>query len=59
MVACGAPSAAAELDGRDRVSYPDAVQAPDGAIYAVHDCDRGGAGEIVLSVFRGEEVAGA
>ena len=40
-----------ELDARDKVSYPDAVQAPDGVIYAVHDCDRQGLGEIHLSVF--------
>ena len=45
-----------ELDARDRVSYPDAIQAPDGLIYAVHDCDRGGAGEIVLDVFSEEEI---
>jgi len=45
------------LDNREPVSYPDAVEAPDGSIYAVHDWDRGGAGEIVLSVFRESEIA--
>ena len=45
-----------ELDPRDKVSYPDAVQAPDGSIYAVHDCDRQGVGEIVLDVFTEEEI---
>ena len=45
-----------ELDARDKVSYPDAVQAPDGLIYAVHDWDRGGSGEIVLYVFAEEEI---
>jgi predicted neuraminidase len=40
-----------ELDGRDKVSYPDAVEAPNGRIYAVHDHDRYGAGEIILSCF--------
>lgn len=45
-----------ELDPRDKVSYPDAVQAPDGLIYAVHDCDRQGAGEILLDVFSEEEI---
>lgn len=40
-----------ELDGRDNVSYPDAVQALDGVIYSVHDCDRQGLGEIVLNAF--------
>jgi predicted neuraminidase len=45
-----------QLDDRDRVSYPDAVQAPDGRIYCVHDCDRQGLGEILLSVFREEDL---
>ncbi|MBN1401713.1 MAG: exo-alpha-sialidase, partial [Anaerolineae bacterium] len=45
-----------QLDDRARVSYPDAVQAPDGWIYCVHDCDRQGLGEIVLSVFREEDL---
>ncbi len=45
-----------ELDARDKVSYPDAVQSPEGLIYAVHDCDRGGSGEIVLNVFTEEEI---
>jgi predicted neuraminidase len=40
-----------ELDPRERVSYPDAVQAPDGRIFAVHDRDRYGVGEILLRVF--------
>ena len=44
------------LDVRDKVSYPDAVQAPDGTIYAVHDCDRQGAGEILLDVFSEDEL---
>jgi len=44
------------LDGRDNVSYPDAAQASDGAIYAVHDRDRSGAGEILLSVFKKEDI---
>jgi predicted neuraminidase len=48
-----------ELDTRDGVSYPDAVQAPDGLIYAVHDYDRQGAGEIVLDVFSEDEVLAA
>jgi len=45
-----------QLDARDRVSYPDTVQAPDGLIYAVHDCDRGGLGEVLLDVFSEDEV---
>jgi predicted neuraminidase len=45
-----------ELDARDRVSYPDAVQSPEGVIYAVHDCDRGGLGEILLDMFTEEEI---
>ena len=39
------------LDERDNVSYPDAVEAPGGAVYAVHDCERHGVAEIVLDVF--------
>ncbi len=39
------------LDPRDSVSYPDACQGRDGRIWAVHDRDRAGAGEILLSVF--------
>jgi predicted neuraminidase len=49
-------SAGLELDPRDKVSYPDAVQSPDGLIYAVNDCDRQGKGEILLSVFSEEEI---
>jgi predicted neuraminidase len=39
------------LDERTDVSYPDACQAADGTIYAVHDRERHGAMEILLSVF--------
>lgn len=39
------------LDERDDVSYPDAAFGPNGTIYAVHDRDRGGMGEILLSTF--------
>ena len=49
-------SAGLELDDRDKVSYPDAVQAPDGLIYAVHDCDRQGAGEVLLDGFFEDEI---
>ena len=45
-----------QIDARDNVSYPDAVQAPDGTVYAVHDCDRHGAGEILLSVFSEDDI---
>jgi len=44
------------LDDREPVSYPDAVQDSDGRIFAVHDWDRGGAGEIRLSVFSEDEI---
>lgn len=36
------------LDPRNEVAYPDAVEAPDGTIYVVHDRDRKNAGEIIL-----------
>ncbi len=45
-----------QLDAREKVSYPDAVQAPDGMIYAVHDCFRRGLGEIILDVFDEDEI---
>jgi predicted neuraminidase len=48
-----------ELDPRSLVSYPDAVQAPDGRIFAVHDCDRYGTGEILLDVFTEADILGA
>lgn len=47
------------LDERASVSYPDAVQAPDGTIYAVHDRERHGAKEILLSVFTEADVMGS
>ncbi len=45
-----------ELDPRDNVSYPDAVEDGEGNIYAVHDCDRYGTGEIILNAFTEKEV---
>jgi hypothetical protein len=44
------------LDGRDKVSYPDAAQAADGRIFAIYDRDRHGDGEILLVVFREEDI---
>ena len=44
------------LDARDKVSYPDAARANDGTIYAVHDRDRAGAAEILLSVFTRDDI---
>jgi predicted neuraminidase len=44
------------LDERDQVSYPDAIQAADGTIYAVHDRDRYGVGEVILSVFKESDI---
>jgi predicted neuraminidase len=44
------------LDERANVSYPDAVQAPDGTIHMVHDCDRGGVGEILYRSFTEEDI---
>jgi sialidase-1 len=45
-----------ELDARNQVSYPDAVQAPNGLIYAIHDCDRQGKGEILLDIISEDEI---
>ena len=44
------------LDPRENVSYPDFGQSEDGAIYAVWDHDRGGAGEIMFARFTEEDV---
>ena len=46
-----------DLDARSGVSYPDGVQAPDGAIYLIHDYDRIGAKEILMSVVTEDDVA--
>ena len=46
------------LDDREKVSYPDAVQAPDGLVYSVHDRDRYGPGELLLRVFSEDEILG-
>jgi hypothetical protein len=52
------------LDERDRVSYPDGIQADDGRIYIVYDYERAtldgsgrpGTGAILMAVFREEDV---
>ena len=41
-------------------SYPDATQAPDGAIYAIYDQDRGGEKRILMATFTEQDIlAGA
>lgn len=44
------------LDERPAVSYPDAIQAPDGTIYIVHDRERIALGEILMSRVREEDI---
>lgn len=44
------------LDARSGVSYPDAVQAPDGAIYLIYDYSRRDEKEILMAVFNEEDV---
>lgn len=44
------------IDDRVPVSYPDGMQSPDGRIDLIHDFDRKGAGEIVHSVLREEDI---
>jgi len=44
------------IDGRDGVSYPDAVEKPDGAILLIHDYARVGTGEILLTAFTEEDI---
>ena len=45
------------LDERGGISYPDGVQDKNGLIWITYDCDRNGAGEILLAKFREEDVA--
>ena len=45
------------LDERDKVAYPDGVESEDGRIYLIYDHDRYGDKEIMLAVFREEDVA--
>ncbi len=44
------------LDDRKSVSYPDGVQDSEGRIYITYDRDRQGVGEILLAVFREEDI---
>lgn len=44
------------LDARDDVSYPDGVEAPDGRIYITYDRRRYHEREILMAVFREEDV---
>jgi hypothetical protein len=44
------------LDERDRVSYPDGFQAPDGTIHINYDRDRAGAREILMASFTEADV---
>ena len=45
-----------ELDMRELPSYPNACQGTDGMIYAIHDYDRTGAGEVILDRFTEEDI---
>jgi hypothetical protein len=44
------------IDERDKVSYPDAVEAPDGTIYLIYDSDRQGDKTILLARFNESDV---
>ena len=44
------------LDAREQVSYPDAFEAPDGRIFVIYDRERYNAKEILMAVFRPEDV---
>ncbi|MBA4032743.1 MAG: exo-alpha-sialidase [Planctomyces sp.] len=44
------------LDDRDGVSYPDGFQSPDGRIYISYDRERAKEREVLLAVFREEDV---
>lgn len=45
------------IDERRQVSYPDAVQAPEGTIYLVYDFERRNARQILMATFTEEDVA--
>lgn len=45
------------LDERQGVSYPDAVEAENGLVYAIYDFDRHGAKRIYLAIFSEPDVA--
>jgi hypothetical protein len=45
------------LDERFQVSYPDGVQAEDGRIYIIYDHERTGCKEILMAVFREEDIS--
>lgn len=48
------------IDERDRVTYPDVCQSPDGSIYVSYDHERETLGHVLLAKFREEDVlAGA
>lgn len=44
------------IDGRGGVSYPDAVETPEGLIYLIYDYSRHGAKEILLATFTEADV---
>jgi hypothetical protein len=44
------------IDEREGVSYPDGVQAPDGAVYVIYDYHRQTDKEILMAVFTEEDV---
>ncbi len=44
------------LDERERVSYPDGIQSPDGVLYIIYDYDRTGARQILMAVFKEEDI---
>ncbi len=44
------------IDERSGVSYPDAVQSPDGAVYLIYDYSRRAEKEILMAVFTEEDV---
>ena len=45
------------IDERDKVSYPDAVEAPDGTVYVIYDFGRSHENQILMAAFSEEDVA--
>lgn len=44
------------IDAREKVTYPDGVQAPDGTIYIIYDYNRTPDGAVLMATFTEDDV---
>lgn len=44
------------IDEREKVTYPDGVQSPDGTIYIIYDHQRTPLGEVLMATFTEEDI---